>query len=199
MNHYPKHLCKLIEILKRFPGVGSKSAERFAFHMLDWPNAHLEEMTQTIRELKVHLKHCDECGCLMDQAQCQFCSETKRDLHILCIVASPKEVYSIEQTREYKGLYHILGGLLSPMDDCSPSDLRIDKLMERIHKFSVEEIIIALDSTLEGDATSLHLQRELANLPVRLSRLAFGLPMGSSLDYVDGGTLSRAFSGRRLV
>lgn len=194
--NYPLHLLKLIDVLKRLPGVGSKSAERFAFEMIAWPEARLNEMAEIIKQTATQLKQCLECGSLIDLQGCAFCSRAHQRSKALCIVANARDLFSIEATREYRGLYHVLGALLSPLDGIHPNSLNIDKLKERIQRHQIEEIIIALDSTLEGDATALYLRQELAALQVPVSRLAFGLPMGSSLDYVDGGTLARALSAR---
>lgn len=197
MNNYPAHLNKLIEVLKRLPGVGSKSAERFAFHMLGWPDHHLQEMGQVIGDVVGQIATCEECGCLANQGQvCSFCNIDRRDPRIICLVASPRDAFAIERTREYKGLYHILGGLLSPIDGRGPETLALHRLVDRITKHSITEMVIALDATLEGDATALYLKQALAGLNLNISRLAFGLPLGSSLDYVDGDTLARALSGR---
>lgn len=193
---YPLHLLKLIQVLKRLPGVGNKSAERFAFHLLNWPIEHLQELGQTVIAIKDKLKACPECGCLIDEQACIFCDASRRDTSILCVISSPREAFAIEGTHEYQGLYHVLGGVLSPLDQRGPEHLTIEKLKQRITSLQIKEIIIALDSTLEGDATSLFLKQELTNYPVNISRLAFGLPMGSALEYVDGGTLARAFAGR---
>lgn len=193
---YPAHLIKLIDVLKRLPGVGNKSAERFAFQLLGWKPEHLREMAHVISGITEKLRHCDECGCLHGDEGCSFCSDARRETGTLCIIVSPREAFAIEETREYKGLYHVLGGVLSPMDGFGPELLNIGKLKQRIATHQIKEVVIALDSTLEGDATSLYIKRELEPLQVEVSRLAFGLPMGSSLDYVDGGTLARAFTGR---
>jgi recombination protein RecR len=193
---YPEHLLKLIQVLKKLPGVGHKSAERFAFHLLNWPHPHLQELGQVIREVKERLKQCTECGCLMDEQACFFCDLSKRDTQTICVIASPRDAFSIEDTHEYKGLYHVLGGTLSPLESRGPEHLSLQKLKDRIIALNIKEIVIALDSTLEGDATSLFLKQELSSSSIQISRLAFGLPMGSSLDYVDGGTLARALSGR---
>jgi recombination protein RecR len=193
---YPQHLIKVIEVLKRLPGVGNKSAERFAFHLLDWKPQYLEEMAEALRQIPEKLKHCDECGCLRGDEPCTLCIEPRAKMGVMCLVASSKDALAFEQTRQFKGLYHVLGGLLSPMNGVGPEKLHLKKLKERIQKHNIEELIIALDSTLEGDATSLYLKKELQPFPLRISRLAFGIPMGSSLEYVDGGTLSRALSGR---
>lgn len=194
--HYPTHLLKLIQVLKRFPGVGNKSAERFAFHLCNCPHEQLIEMGSVISDIRKHLRECELCGCLAEQGNCPFCQSSNRESHILCVVASLRDVFAMEETREFKGLYHVLGGHISPLDRRGPEHLSIDKLKNRLKTLPVQEIIIALDSTLEGDATALFLKQELAPFSIHMSRIAFGMPMGSSIDYVDGGTLARALSGR---
>lgn len=193
---YPAHLLKLIDVLKKLPGVGNKSAERFAFQLLDWPQHQLEEMGTIIKEIPQYLQQCPECGCLMGNNLCNFCEPTRNHQKKICIIASPRDAFAIEGTHEYRGLYHVLGGVLSPMEGFNADRLTLPKLRERIHRLQLTEVVIALDSTLEGDATALYLKRELESGQIQITRLAFGLPMGSSLDYVDGGTLARAFSGR---
>jgi len=193
---YPTHLLKLIDVLKKLPGVGTKSAERFAFEMVSWPASKLEEMAHIIHKTPNLLQHCLECGSLSDATSCHFCQSSHSRLPLLCIVAMPRDVFSIESTHEFKGLYHVLGGLLSPMQGIGPEALNLPKLKKRIAALNIGEVVIALDSTLEGDATALYLKQELEPLNLSISRLAFGLPMGSSLDYVDGGTLARALSAR---
>jgi len=193
---YPDHLLKLIQVLKRLPGVGNKSAERFAFHLLTWTEEQLREYGAIVSSIKEQLQQCLECGCLMDAEGCLFCSSPRRDSSLLCVLASPKDVFCIEETHSFDGRYHVLGGLLSPLERKGPEHLSLGKLKERVMHDQVKEVVIALDSTLEGDATALYLKQELSHYPVQISRLAFGLPMGSSLDYVDGGTLARALSGR---
>ena len=193
---YPTHLLKLIDSLRRLPGVGMKSAERFAFEMIDWKKERLAEMAEIIRELPNKLTHCNECGSLAESILCPLCAPGARRENTLCIVAMPRDVFAIEATHEYRGLYHVLGALLSPMDQIGPERIDLDKLKNRIVAKEIRELIIALDSTLEGDATALYLKQELEPLNLSISRLAFGLPMGSSLDYVDGGTLARALSAR---
>lgn len=193
---YPAHLLKLIDALKKLPGVGTKSAERFAFEMVAWPPSKLEEMAHIIQQSPSLLKHCLDCGSLSDAASCSFCQSSHSRLPHLCIVSMPRDVFAIESTREFKGLYHVLGGLLSPMQGIGPENLNLPKLKRRIRDLHISEVVIALDSTLEGDATALYLKQELESLNLSISRLAFGLPIGSSLDYVDGGTLARALSAR---
>lgn len=193
---YPSHLMKLIDVLKKLPGVGNKSAERFAFQLLNWKPDHLNEFAALLKAIPEKLNHCHECGCLIGEEACPFCDDSRKALGTLCIISSPRDAFAIEETREYRGLYHVLGGLISPLDGFGPERLHLPKLQQRIQTHSIKEVVIALDSTLEGDATSLYLKRELEPVGISISRLAFGLPMGSSLDYVDGGTLARAFSGR---
>lgn len=193
---YPLHLIQLIDVLKRLPGVGNKSAERYAFEMIDWPAGKLREMAEIISQVPSNLKSCPQCGCLIGIEACPFCQETRAQSKGICIVSSPRDVFAIEQTHEFKGLYHVLGGLLSPIDGLGPDKLNFAKLLERIQKHQIQEVVIALDSTLEGDATALYLKRELEPLHLQIFRLAFGLPMGSSLDYVDGSTLAYALSTR---
>lgn len=199
MTKYPPHLLKLIDAFKRLPGVGTKSAERFAFQLLTWPKEHLQEMGTIIQEVTFRLKHCEQCGCLIGESGCFFCNSSRIQTGTLCVISSPRDAFALEETREFKGIYHVLGALLSPMAGIGPEKLSLVKLKERIRFLQIKEVVIALDSTLEGDATALFIKRELEPFHLQVSRLAFGLPMGSSLDYVDGGTLARAFAGRRPV
>lgn len=193
---YPNHLLKLIDVLKKLPGVGIKSAERFAFQLLEWQPEHLSQMAEIIRQTPEKITHCNTCGCLIDtQVPCPFCLP-QRQQQTLCIIAHPKDAFAIEETREFRGLYHVLGGVLSPIDGLTPQTLRIPSLIQRIQKHQIQEAIIAIDSTLEGDTTALYLKQELEPLSVKLSRLAFGLPMGSAIDYIDGGTLAKALTAR---
>lgn len=194
---YPLHLIKLIELLKHLPGVGTKSAERFAFEMLTWSPDLLKEIGEVISQFPSKVVSCPSCGCLMQDSHCPFCSAPGRDQSVLCVIATPRDAFALEKTREYRGLYHVLGGLLSPIEGRGPETLTISQLVERIEKLRVNELVMALDSTLEGDATALFLKQELEPFGLKISRLAFGLPMGSSLDYVDGDTLARSFAGRR--
>lgn len=194
---YPSHLIKLIQILKKLPGVGTKSAERFAFQLIDWKREELEDFAKIVGQVPDQIQPCALCGCLKAEGGCVFCEDSRRlESKVMCVICSPKDAFAIEETREYKGLYHVLGGLLSPLNGFGPERLSLGNLKKRIETFSIQEVVIALDSTLEGDATALYLKRELAPYSLEISRLAFGLPVGSSLDYVDGGTLARAFSGR---
>lgn len=197
MSKYPLALQQLIASLKMLPGVGSKTAERFAFQLLTWQDEPLENFAEVIATLKTKIHTCPVCHCLMDREVCEFCDINKRDSSLLCIISSPKDAYSIEETHTYKGLYHVLGGLLSPLDGRTADRLNLPQLLDRISSLSIREVIVALDSTLEGDATALYLKEQLGKT-IPVSRLALGLPMGSPLEYVDGGTLSRALMGRQV-
>jgi len=197
MAKYPLDLIQLIAHLKKLPGVGTKTAERFAFQLLSWSEADLSSFSTLLSQVKKTITPCPECHCLMDQGACPFCENAKRDPAQLCIIASPRDAYAIEETGYFRGYYHVLGGLLSPIEGKMPEHLNLERLKERITKLSVKEIIIALDSTLEGDTTSLYLKEQIQAWGLPVSRLAFGIPIGSSLDFVDGGTLARALIGRQ--
>lgn len=197
MAKYPISLQNLIHLLKKLPGVGAKTAERYAFRFLDWKEDDLQLLSHHLAALKKEVLLCPVCGCLTSSTECEFCDLSKRDTSTICVVASPKDIYAIEETKAFRGLYHVLGGLISPLDGKLPHHLSFDSLKERICQLVVQEVVIALDSTLEGDATSLYLKEHLSSLPIRISRLAFGLPMGHPFEYADGGTLSRALSGRQ--
>lgn len=197
MMQFPTPLQQLVTQLKRLPGVGDRTAERYAFSLLEWEQSDLLSLGQLVNEIKNKLPICNDCGCFLHESSCRFCSSPRRNRERLCVLASPKDAYVMEATGEYDGLYHVLGGVMSPMRDRGPESLRIQPLIQRLEALSTKEVILALDSTLEGDATSLYIKQLLEGLDIEVSRLAFGLPIGSSLDYVDGGTLARAFSGRR--
>ncbi len=197
MAKYPTDLVQLIAFFKKLPGVGTKTAERFAFQLFHWQDNDLHVFAHLVSQFKIKITKCTECSCLTDQGVCPFCQSASRDKSQLCIIASPRDAYSIEETGAYRGLYHVLGGLLSPMDGKTPEHLNLEQLKKRITDLQIKEIIIALDSTLEGDTTSLFLKENIQQWGLPVSRLAFGLPIGSSLDFVDGGTLARALTGRQ--
>lgn len=199
MNKYPKHLLSLIAQLQKLPGIGKRTAERFAFHLLEWDRDYLTTLADSLQTLQEKIPHCQQCGCLMDEVYCMFCESNKRDPALMCIIASPRDAYAIEETGNFLGFYHVLGTLLSPLAGHTPDQLNLPFLMERIKSIGITEVILALDSTLEGDATSLFLKEELHRNNIKVSRLALGLPVGSSLDFIDEGTLSQALSGRQAL
>jgi len=198
MAKYPPALEHLIIHLKMLPGVGSKTAERFAFQLLTWQDESLSQLGTLLETIKSQVPSCPTCFCLSSPEGCEFCDPIRRDSSVLCIIGSPKDAYAIEETHTYKGLYHVLGSLLSPLDGRTIEQLNLAPLLSRIQSTSIKEVIIALDSTLEGDATALYLKEKISQLSIPVFRLAFGLPIGSPLEYVDGGTLSRALLNRQV-
>jgi recombination protein RecR len=194
---YPIAIEKLMRQLNKLPGVGRRTAERYAFgFLLDWETEELHELMEQLQEVKKCITKCDICGSLTDSGSCFYCSDAARRRDVLCIVATAREVFTIEGTREFRGLYHVLGALLSPLDGRGEEVLELDRLYQRLQSGEIKEIILALDSTLEGDTTALFLKQQLAHYSLKMSRLAFGIPLGSALEFVDGGTLARAFTGR---
>lgn len=196
MALYPKILLTLIEQLRKLPGVGKKTAERFAFKLLEWPERDQKYLAETLSLLHTSIEKCSECGCFKEKELCSFCNRSMPS-PMLCVIASPKDAYSIEQTRIYHGYYHVLGCLLSPLDGKTPQHLNLELIKNRISELQIKEMILALDSTLEGDTTALYLHEYFHKLGLKVTKLALGLPVGSSLDFIDEGTLSQAFSGRQ--
>lgn len=193
----PRHLEKLIQALRKLPGVGNRSAERFAYKILEWSDRDQETFGQLIKDIQNNILVCPDCGALIEN-DCSLCERNTGADDILCVVATFKDVFSIESTNEFRGRYHILGGLLSPLDHAMPEHLKLGNLRKRVEELNIKELLLALDSTLEGDATALWIKNEMKGLNIQISRPAFGLPMGSQLDYVDGGTLAQALSSRRV-
>jgi recombination protein RecR len=189
----------LIDELGRLPGVGPKSAQRIAFHILAADPIDVQRLTDALREVKEKVRFCTICGNVAEEDQCRICRDPRRDLTILCVVEEPKDVVAIEKTREFKGRYHVLGGAISPIEGIGPDDLRIRELMSRLSDTSITEVILATDPNLEGEATATYLARLISPLEVAVSRLASGLPVGGDLEYADEVTLGRAFEGRRRV
>lgn len=197
--NYPLALQKLIAFLRKFPGVGRKTAERFAFQIISWKDSDLSSFADLLKSIKKDLLTCPTCKGLYDKSFCPFCDPETRDQNLICIVASPKDIFTIESIGIYNGLYHAIPGLLSPVDHFGPDELHFKELKMRLTQLQIKEVILALDSTIEGDATSLFLKKELNQMGISVSRLAMGMPLGSSLDFLDEGTLTRAFSSRLPV
>lgn len=196
---FPDGLEKIVSYFRKFPGVGSKTAERFAFDLLNWKEQDLASLGSHIKHFHEKIKPCTICGCLLENDKCPFCQNSSRDRFSLCILSSPRDVYLFEQTNMFKGLYHIIRHLINPLEGKGTEGLFIEGIKARIEKEHIQEVIIALDSTLEGDATSLFLKKELKKEGISISRLAFGMPVGSSIEHIDEGTLSKAFTGRQLL
>jgi recombination protein RecR len=190
---------ELIDELGRLPGVGPKSAQRIAFHILGADSDDVQRLAEVLLEVKAKVQFCIVCGNVAQSETCRICADPKRDLTVLCVVEEPKDVVAIEKTREFRGRYHILGGAINPIDGIGPDDLRIRELMIRLSDNTVTEVIIATDPNLEGEATATYLSRTIAPLEITVSRLASGLPVGGDLEYADEITLGRAFAGRRQV
>jgi recombination protein RecR len=189
----------LIDELGRLPGIGPKSAQRIAFHVLAADPEDIRRLAGVLLEIKDKIRFCVTCGNVAEQEQCRVCADPRRDLSIICVVCEPKDIVAIERTREYRGRYHVLGGAISPIDGVGPDDLRIRELMARLADSGVEEIILATDPNLEGEATATYLARLIKPMGLRVTRLASGLPVGGDLEYADEVTLGRAFEGRRLL
>lgn len=189
----------LIDELGRMPGVGPKSAQRIAFWMLDQPAEEIQHFAQVVSEVKARARFCQVCFNVSQEETCRICRDARRDQSIICVVEESKDVVAIERTREFRGLYHVLGGAISPIDGKGPSDLHIRELLSRLADGTVTEIILATDPNTEGEATATYLSRLLKDMGLQISRLASGLPVGGDLEYADEVTLGRAFEGRRYV
>jgi recombination protein RecR len=193
----PDPLGKLIEQLQRLPGIGSKSAQRLAFHILKTPREEVERLADAMRDVKDRVTYCSTCSNITDVDPCYYCTESSRDHRIICVVEQPENVTAVEKTRDYKGVYHVLMGALSPLHGIGPDDLKIKELLTRVGNGSMDEVILATNPNVEGEATAIYLAKLLKPLGVRVTRIAMGVPVGSDLDYADEVTMQRAMEGRR--
>jgi recombination protein RecR len=196
---FTRPLARLIEEFQKFPGVGPKSAQRMAFFVLDLSSAEVKALSAAILDAKEKVKHCSVCFHLSAQDPCELCSDERRDRSVICVVADARDVIALERTREFRGSYHVLTGLISPMEGRGPDSLSIRELIERLSSGQVSEVILAINPTVEGDATVLYLTQLLKPSGIKVSRIAFGLPMGSNLEYADDVTISKALEGRREI
>jgi recombination protein RecR len=187
----------LIDELGRLPGVGPKSAQRIAFHIIQSDRVDVSRLAEILKTVKERVKFCTTCGNISEEELCRICKDPRRDNSSICVVEESKDVLAIEKTREFRGKYHVLGGAISPIDGIGPENLRIKELMTRLAQTQINEVIIATDPNLEGEATATYLTRLIKPLGVKVSRLASGLPVGGDLEYADEITLGRAFEGRR--
>jgi recombination protein RecR len=192
-------LDRLIETLAKMPGLGRKSASRLAYYLLKADASFVQELARDLVQLKERVKNCPVCGNYTEEVPCSICSDAARDRTTLCVVEEPKDLLSIELTRQYHGLYHVLMGVISPIDGIGPANLRIDSLMARVREGGIREVIVATNPTVEGDTTAVYLSGMLQSLPVTVTRLALGLPVGGDLEYADRLTLARALEGRRKL
>ncbi len=197
MSLYGDSIASLIEQLSKLPGIGGKSAQRLAFYIINMPEENALALSESIINAKKNIKYCSVCCNLTDQDPCPICSGTKRNKNVIMVVEDPRDMAAYEKTKEYTGVYHVLHGAISPINGITPSDLRIKELIERLNDENIEEVIIATNPNVEGEATAMYLSRLIKPLGVNVSRIAHGVPVGGDLEYVDEVTLLRALEGRR--
>ncbi|MGE0446769.1 MAG: recombination mediator RecR [Vicinamibacterales bacterium] len=193
----PDSLQRLVEQLQKLPGIGAKGAQRLAFHILKTPREDAERLVEAIRDVKDRVTYCSVCNNITDSDPCNVCANPSRDHRVICVVEEPQNVSVVEKTREFRGAYHVLMGALSPLHGVGPDDLKIKGLLARVGEGQVDEVILATNPTVEGEATALYLARLLKPLGVRVTRIAMGIPVGSDLEYADEVTMTRAMEGRR--
>lgn len=192
---FPTSLQKLKNLLKKLPGVGERTAERYLFDLIKWSDSDIKKFSEVLRHFRETVKECADCGALFEE-KCPFCANSARNRTILCVVATPREIFSLESIRCYDGLYHVLGGALSPLDPPAQNEQKIQKLKKRIESLGIKEVFLGFDATLDGDATAHFIKHELGGLSVKFTRPAFGLPMGSPIEGIDMSTLAKAFLNR---
>jgi recombination protein RecR len=193
----PDPLARLVEQLQRLPGIGAKSAQRLAYHILKTPREDVEQLAQAMRDVKDRVTYCSVCSNITDVDPCFFCTSGTRDKRVICVVEEPENVSGIEKTRDFRGVYHVLMGALSPLHGVGPDDLKIKGLLQRVAEGGVEEVILATNPNVEGEATAIYLAKLLKPLGVRVTRIAMGVPVGSDLEYADEFTMHKAIEGRR--
>lgn len=194
---FTKPLAALIEGFQKLPGIGPKSAQRLALHILKMPLSEVEKFSNALLYAKKTIKYCEQCFNMSEQSPCEICSSTRRDKTTICVVAETKDLIAIEKTNEYNGVYHVLQGLISPMDGIGAEDIRIKELLNRAASEEVKEVILALSPSIEGETTSLYINKLLSTFGIKVTRIAFGIPIGADLEYADEITLIRALEGRR--
>lgn len=199
MLHYPEPLARLISELQKLPTIGPKTAQRLAFYMTKMPAEETAKLAHAITDVKTRLSHCTICGNITDRNPCNICTDSERDRQVICVIEEPDDLLAIERTNEYKGVYHTLMGVLSPLDGVGPKDIRIDALFERIRNEDIREVIVATNYTTQGQATALFLKNLLEDLGISITRIAYGIPAGGDLEYIDQVTLARALEGRREI
>jgi len=199
MSFYANPVAKLIEEFEKLPGIGHKTAQRLAFHVLNLPVEKAENLANAIREAKIKTKYCSVCNNLTDVDPCSICSNHSRESSIICVVEDPRDVVAMERTREFKGLYHVLHGAISPMEGIGPEDIKIKELLTRIAEGNVKEVILATNPNIEGEATAMYIAKLLKPLGIKTTRIAHGIPVGGDLEYADEVTLAKALEGRREI
>lgn len=199
MNYYSSSISQLIEQFTKLPGIGRKSAQRLAFHVISMPSQDAHNLAEAIIKAKDSVKYCKICTNLTDIDTCNICSDTRRDPSTICVVEDPRDVVAMEKTKEFRGYYHVLHGAISPLEGIGPEDIKIKELLSRIGTQSVDEVIIATNPNIEGEATAMYLSKLLKPLGIKVSRIAHGIPVGGSLEYADEVTLTKALEGRREI
>ena len=197
MDHYALPIANLIDQFSKLPGIGRKSAQRLAFYVLEMDSEEAQKLSSAILEAKERIGFCQVCGNLTDKPVCSICSNTGRDKALICVVEGPRDIIAMEKSREFKGLYHVLHGTISPMENIGPQDIKIKELLNRLGDDTVKEVVIATNPTVEGEATALYISRLIKPLGVKVTRIAHGIPVGGDLEYFDEITLARAMEGRR--
>lgn len=199
MEYFPIPVAKLIEEFSKLPGIGKKTAQRLAFHVLDMNNEDATNLAKSIVYAKKNIKYCSICSNLTDKDPCVICSSQRRKRDLICVIEDPRDMVAMERTKEFNGLYHVLHGSISPMEGVGPEDIKIKELLQRIQKEPVEEVILATNSTIEGEATAMYISKLLKPMGIKVTRIAYGLPVGGDLEYADEVTLSKALEGRREI
>ncbi len=197
--NYPKTILNLIECFKKLPGIGEKTAERLALATLNIDSEIIELFSTSLNNIQTKIKKCPRCGSLTEEELCQICQDKSRDTTTLCVVEECKNVILFEKIGSYKGLYHVLGGLISPLDGINPEDIHIDKLIERIKNENIKEVILAIKPSIEGETTALYISKMLENTDVKITKIAHGIPMGADIDYIDPLTLEMAIMDRTTI
>lgn len=198
MNYYPQSISKLIEEFSKLPGIGPKTAQRLAFYVLDMNESDVKAFSEALINAKTNIKYCSICGNLTDEDPCIICRNTSRDPQVICVVQEPRDVIAMEKTREYKGLYHVLHGAISPLEGIGPDDIRIKELLKRLTP-EIKEVILATNPNVEGEATAMYVARLIKPLGIKVTRIAHGVPVGGDIEYADEVTLSKALEGRREI
>lgn len=196
---YALPIAKLIEEFAKLPGIGKRSAERLAFHILKQPKENVESFSKALMGAKEQIIFCPECQSLTDKTPCDICSDAKRDHGVICVVENPKDILAMEKTKEFSGVYHVLHGVISPIDGIGPNDIKVKELLERVGKGNVREIIMATNPTIEGEATAMYIAKLFKPLEIKVTRIAHGLPVGGELEYADEITITRALEGRHEI
>ena len=199
MEYFPVPVAKLIEEFSKLPGIGKKTAQRLAFHVLDMNNEDATDLAKSIVYAKKNTKYCSICSNITDRDPCIICSSKKRNREIICVIEDPRDMAAMERTKEFNGLYHVLHGSISPMEGIGPEDIKIKELLHRIQQTTVKEVILATNSTIEGEATAMYISKLLKPIGIKVTRIAYGLPVGGDLEYADEVTLSKALEGRREI